>query len=62
MWCASHVRRRYRTQFFLWTVLGAPLILGNDIRNMCALAMPSLLLLLLLLVLLPLLLLLSWRS
>ena len=25
---------QYRAQFFLWAVLGAPLILGNDVRSM----------------------------
>lgn len=24
----------YRAQFFLWSILGAPLVMGNDIRNM----------------------------
>lgn len=27
---------QYRAQFFLWSVLGAPLIMGNDIRTMDA--------------------------
>ena len=29
----AQTRGEYRAQFFLWAVLGAPLIMGNDIRK-----------------------------
>ena len=30
----GQTRGQYRSQFLLWAVLGAPLILGNDVRQM----------------------------
>merc|ERR1712100_91880 len=32
----GHTIGQYRAQFYLWAVLGAPLILSNDIRSMDA--------------------------